>query len=152
MCTGDSHTHLCDQHSSSRQALVSLGRYRRSHQALVGLSWLTCPLLPSTLRVGPAVPCLFLPQAMTSPGIPSLPVLPSPSISPAPPIAGDLEEGVSGCGDSTSLRHMMAGPLRRAGAGSHLVTWVVVLLQVRVGQSLFHLNPLMRVERQHLVQ
>lgn len=87
-----------------------------------------------------------------SPGIPFLPVLPSPSISPAPPGAGDLKEGVSGYGDSTSLRHMMVGPLSRAGAGSHLVTWVIVLLQVRVGQSLFHLNPLMRVERQHLVQ
>lgn len=35
---------------------------------------------------------------------------------------------------------------------SYLVTRVVILLQIWVGQSLFYFNPLVRVECQHFVQ
>lgn len=35
---------------------------------------------------------------------------------------------------------------------SYLITWVIILLQIWVGQSLFNLNPFVRVECQHFVQ
>ena len=35
---------------------------------------------------------------------------------------------------------------------THLIIWVIVLLQVGVGQGLFHSDPTVRVEGQHLVQ
>lgn len=35
---------------------------------------------------------------------------------------------------------------------SYLITWIIILLQIRMGQSLFYFNSLMRIESQHFIQ
>lgn len=65
-----------------------------------------------------------------------------------------LGGGLHGTAEETALKPAGGNHRNKSGRARapHLVRRVVILLQVRVGQGLLHLDPLVRVKRQHSVQ